>query len=97
MDFQPTEREREERKAKATMQRIGEELLRQRKRIVLGEKVEVDKEIEKDTADLKGRDLLTVLVQANMDTEIPESQRMSDDDVVARMFLPLEVGLVPIC
>ena len=52
------------------MQRIGEELLRQRKRIILGEKVEVDKEIEKDTADLKGRDLLTVLVQANMDTEI---------------------------
>ena len=79
------------------MQRIGEELLRQRKRIILGEKVEVDKEIEKDTADLKGRDLLTVLVQANMDTEIPESQRMSDDDVVARMFLPLEVGRVPMC
>ena len=51
------------------MQRIGEELLRQRKRVVLGEKVEVDKEIEKDTADLKGRDLLTVLVQANMDIE----------------------------
>lgn len=66
------------------MQRIGEELLRQRKRVILGEKVEVDEDIEKDTADLKGRDLLSVLVRANLDTELPDSQRMSDEDVLAR-------------
>lgn len=31
------------------------------------------------------RDLLTLLVRANTDTELPESQRMSDFDVLSRM------------
>ena len=32
----------------------------------------------------KGRDLLSLLVRANMATDLPSNQRMSDDDVVAR-------------
>ena len=31
-----------------------------------------------------GCDLLSLLVQANMATDLPESQRMSDEDVLAR-------------
>jgi hypothetical protein len=31
-----------------------------------------------------GRDLLSLLVRANMATDIPESQRLSDQDVLAR-------------
>ena len=40
---------------------------------------------EKGAADaLASRDLLTLLLKANMSTDIPESQRMSDEDVLAR-------------
>jgi len=33
-----------------------------------------------------GRDLLSLLVRANMATDLPESQRMSDRDVLARTW-----------
>ena len=43
------------------------------------------KEEENDASDnLRGRDLLTLLLKANMATDIPESQRLSDEDVLAR-------------
>lgn len=65
------------------MRRIGEGLVRERKNAVSN-----DKSIEEKEAGLpKKRDLLSVLVQANMDEEIPESQRLSDEDVLARMSL----------
>ena len=34
--------------------------------------------------DVVGRDLLTLLLKANMATDIPESQQLSDEDVLAR-------------
>lgn len=67
-----------------TMQRIGKELIRHRTQAMLGEEMVEDKEVEKDMADLKGRDLLSVLVQANLDFDVPESQLMSDEEVLAR-------------
>lgn len=63
------------------MQRIGKALLRHRTQAMLGEEMVKDKEVEKDIADLKGRDLLSVLVQANLDFDVPDSQR---EDVLAR-------------
>jgi hypothetical protein len=54
------------------MNRIGRQLLRESKASIH------DKSM--------GRDLLTLLVKANMATDLPESQRLSDDDVLARMF-----------
>lgn len=66
------------------MRRIGEELLRRRKSEILGEKLDIDGSMEKDTADLKGKDLLSALVRANLDLDLPENQRMSDEDVLAR-------------
>lgn len=41
-------------------------------------------EIEKKN--MRGRDLLSLLVKANMAADIPESQRLSDEDVLARTF-----------
>lgn len=35
--------------------------------------------------ELRSRDLLTLLIKANMSPDIPEDQRLSDDDVLARM------------
>ena len=65
------------------MTRIGEELLAGAK-AAAAEGVTEKGEIEKSS--LHGRDLLSLLVRANMDTDIPESQKMSDEDVLARAF-----------
>jgi hypothetical protein len=58
--------------ARATMDRVGRELLDQSK--AAGEK--------SGTA----RDLLSVLVRANTSEDVPAHQRMSDEDVLAREF-----------
>lgn len=34
--------------------------------------------------DLQGRDLLTLLIKANMATDIPDNQKMTDEDVISR-------------
>jgi hypothetical protein len=55
------------------MQRIANELLTESKATVAG------------TGEKRGaRDLLSLLVQANMETNLPGNQRMSDQDVLAR-------------
>lgn len=66
------------------MNRIGSELLQERKRAVLGMVSQKDREAATEEYGINGRDLLTALVKSNMDTEIPEAQRMSDRDVLAR-------------
>ena len=49
------------------MLRIGEQLLQERKNLLLGEKGAISDSVERDTADLGGRDLLTALVKANLE------------------------------
>ena len=69
-----------------TMNRIGRELLADRKAAVLGQKrVKTDE----DRGDLASRDLLGALVQANLDTGLPANQRMSDEDVLSRTLLSI--------
>lgn len=62
------------------MKRIGRELVEERKSAVLGEKRKDDV----DRTELVGRNLLSALVQSNMDTELPDNQRMSDEDAKTR-------------
>nr|BED42950.1 cytochrome P450 monooxygenase [Trametes versicolor] len=64
--------------ASETVHRIGAQLVAQRKTAILREASE--KHLKRE--DLPGRDLLTLLVRANMAEDIPESQRLSDEDVV---------------
>ena len=70
------------RKARSTMDRIGMELLSTRKATALGKASPVKSSLGE--LSLEGHDLLTALVRANMDTDLPESQRMSDEDVLSR-------------
>ena len=35
---------------------------------------------------LKSRDLLTLLIKANMSEDVPEDRRLSDEDVLARTY-----------
>jgi len=62
--------------ARKTMDRIGRELIDQSKAAAMGsgEKGE----------NWRARDLLSLLVKANISKDVPEHQRMSDADVLAR-------------
>ncbi|TDL20681.1 cytochrome P450 [Rickenella mellea] len=83
----PTKRTREMDHALKTMHRIGEGLISDRKRQLLGQD-SMDKSkngdaLHEDENDvLSGEDLLSALMKANMDTDVPEQQRMSDEDVL---------------
>ncbi len=61
------------------MDRIGRELLADAKSFLHASG-------EKGTS-WRARDLLSLLVRANTDDDLPESQRMSDTDVLARTSL----------
>jgi cytochrome P450 len=73
--FIVTEQVRITRRAKEKMDQIGMQLLRESKAAAIaGDHKDV----------LERRDLLSLLTRANMDKELPESQRLSDEDVLAR-------------
>jgi hypothetical protein len=66
------------------MRRIGMQLIAEKKAAILAESREKGRGIERK--DLRERDLLTLLIKANMASDIPESQRLSDDEVLARTY-----------
>ena len=63
------------------MRRIGMELISQKKTEILSEK--------EGSSSGKGRDLLSLLIKANMKVDVSETQRMSDEEVYARKSLDL--------
>ncbi|KAF8451114.1 cytochrome P450 [Boletus edulis BED1] len=85
----PNDRARRIQVARRTMARIGNELLSDAKAAARASATEKG-EIEKNS--LHGRDLLSLLVKANMATDIPESQRLSDEDVLAQVPTFLVAG-----
>ncbi|KAG1767613.1 cytochrome P450 [Suillus placidus] len=87
----PTDRDRKIDAAQKTMGRIGSQLLHDAKAAVLSSHgAEKGGSIEKSS--LQGRDLLSLLVRANMATDIPENQRISDEDVLAQVPTFLVAG-----
>ncbi|CAA7265268.1 unnamed protein product [Cyclocybe aegerita] len=86
LKYIPEERGDEIRVASETMNRIGTELLRDSKAAIYSENGKVDK------FSWKGKDLLSLLVRANMATDLPPSQRMTDEDVVAQVPTFLVAG-----
>ena len=63
------------------MRTIGLQLIAEKKASILANAKE-EKPVGKK--DVHGRDLLTLLIRANMVADIPENQRLSDDEVLAR-------------
>lgn len=70
------------------MRRIGKQLISEKKAAIIRETTERTEKNPRDTGvarnDMQGRDLLTLLLKANMATDIPDNQRLSDEDVLAR-------------
>ncbi|KAN0097938.1 Cytochrome P450 [Tylopilus felleus] len=85
----PSERARNVRIAQRTMTRIGKQLMSSAKAAARTNATEKG-EIEKNS--LHGRDLLSLLIKANMATDIPESQRLPDEDVLAQVPTFLATG-----
>jgi len=85
--FLPADGDTEIKRAKRTMTRIGHKLLEDSRAAVMSEK---SSSLAKNS--WKGRDLLSLLVRANMATDLPSSQRMCDDDVVAQVPTFLVAG-----
>ncbi|KAF8838342.1 cytochrome P450 [Paxillus ammoniavirescens] len=85
----PSDRGRKIQAAQATMKRIAQGLLAEAKAAVLAgstEKGGIDKN------SIQGRDLLSLLVKANMASDIPENQRLSDEDVLSQVPTFLVAG-----
>ncbi|KAF9453705.1 cytochrome P450 [Macrolepiota fuliginosa MF-IS2] len=81
----PAEGDKATHKARATMDRIGNQLLNESKAALAGASKGNDERLRK-------RDLLSLLLKANMSTDVPENQRMSDQDVLAQVPTFLVAG-----
>lgn len=75
--------------AREAMSRIGTQMIEERKKAIISEKMG---EKNFGRKDLEGRDLLSLLLKANLATDIPASQKLGDDEVLARKSL---ISLTP--
>ena len=88
---QPNEFARRTEAAQSVARRVGMQLIAEKKAAVLRAAALSGGEKEISGKSLHDRDLLTLLIKANMSTDIPEHQRLSDDDVLARAYyVPLD-------
>ena len=71
------------------MRRIGKQLISEKKAAILEEVRQKGRGVEKK--DMADRDLLSLLIRANMATDIPESQRLSDEEMLARKVFQMSV------
>ncbi|PCH34322.1 cytochrome P450 [Wolfiporia cocos MD-104 SS10] len=87
----PTARSRKVAKARGDMRRIGMQLIAEKKADVMRASAHGTK-TENEFDGLQNRDLLTLLIKANMATDLPEDHRLSDEDVLAQVPTFLVAG-----
>jgi hypothetical protein len=81
-----TAREKVKREAKRNMARIGQQILRDSRAAIVASSNQNHGLDSAGKGGANGRDLLSLLIRANMSRDLPECQRMSDEDVLAREF-----------
>ncbi|OBZ66502.1 hypothetical protein A0H81_13684 [Grifola frondosa] len=86
----PDKRAQRTDQAHRVMRKIGKQLIAEKKAAVVKELAGEKEDMERK--DLQGRDLLTLLIKANMSTDIPEGQRLEDEDVLAQVPTFLVAG-----
>ncbi|KAA1473992.1 cytochrome P450 [Dentipellis sp. KUC8613] len=79
----PTKRTREVGQAFATVRRISAQIVADRKAAVLSSVGGSEKDVE--TSSIEGRDLISLLIKANMAVDLPENARLSEDDLVSQI------------
>ncbi|KAI8968082.1 cytochrome P450 [Trametes punicea] len=90
LDFFPNKRTKAVEDAHVVMRRIGLQLIEDKKAAIKRELA--DKTGTIDKKHLPGKDLLTLLIKANMATNIPDNQRLSDEEVLAQIPTFLVAG-----
>jgi cytochrome P450 len=80
----PTDRSRLFSSTLKTIRAIGKVLISQKKSEILAS-ADVDAKGGVEKRNIQGRDLLSLLIKANMATDIPDSARMSDEDILAQV------------
>ncbi|KZV69585.1 cytochrome P450 [Peniophora sp. CONT] len=84
----PTPRTRRVAKARAVLNRVGGKLIEERRRSVLGDIAQGSVKRE----DVQGKDILSLLVRANLATDLPAQSRLSDEDMLAQIPTLLVAG-----
>jgi len=77
MGLKPAPTDAARKKAVAVMSRIGSNLMKQ------------SKAAHEDGKPSGRKDILSLLIQANTMQDLPESQRMTDEDVLSRVYKPI--------
>ena len=80
---QPTERNRAIASLHKSTRSIGRNMISQKKAEILSSS-EIDSKGRVEKKNIQGRDLLSLLMKANMATDIPDHARMTDNDILAR-------------
>ncbi|CAL1696958.1 unnamed protein product [Somion occarium] len=79
----PTAQSRRIAHSQKVARRIGQQLLQEKKKALQAQATAEKRGVKRD--DLQGRDLLSLLIKANMATDVPDNQRLSDEDVLAQV------------
>ncbi|KAG9003825.1 hypothetical protein FRB93_010841 [Tulasnella sp. JGI-2019a] len=85
----PTERGRIEKKSREVLARVGHQLIQEKKAALLVEKDDGGALHSKNVA---GRDLLSVLAKANMASDIKDSEKMTDEEMMGQISTMLAAG-----
>jgi hypothetical protein len=80
---QPTDRTRAIACMHKYIRSIGQSVISQKKAEILSSS-EIDSKGRVEKKNIQGRDLLSLLMKANMATDIPDHARMTDEDILAR-------------
>ncbi|KAH9920872.1 cytochrome P450 [Epithele typhae] len=84
LDFFPDERTIKINEAMETMRRIGLQLIREKREAILAESSgKGSGSVGKH--DVEGRDLLSLLIKANMASDLPDEQRLSEEEVLSQI------------
>ncbi|KAM5543262.1 hypothetical protein V8D89_003136 [Ganoderma adspersum] len=86
-DVMPTERTRTAAKSLEVMRRFGMQLIKDKKAQIMSES---SGSVEKK--DFDGRDILSLLIKANMASDVPDNQRLTDEEVLAQVPTFLAAG-----
>ncbi|KAI0033384.1 cytochrome P450 [Vararia minispora EC-137] len=82
-DVQPTRRMREIRSGQEVFRRVGMRLITERRAALSRGRSDDMSFVKKN--DIEGNDILSLLVKANMAVDLPESLRLSDNDILAQV------------
>lgn len=84
--LKPTERGRVEMHSREVIKRVGTQLVQDKKAAILNENENLT------SKNIAGNDLLTAVIRANMATDLRESERMTDEEMMGQIGAILLAG-----